>query len=915
MNAKVITILFLTLILATTCFAIPTITSISSGTPSGTYKAGDVIQIQLIFSEDVNISGTLALTMNTGGSATFLNATTSAMDFNYTVLAGQNTTNLKAYNLIGSVISALDGNAADLSISSTPNIADGIVIDTNAPVCVITSPTTTDVNTTSVNFTFTCDGASSTLAKIDSNVITSGTSLSTYLIANTVQTITLDANDSIGNMMTQISTTVLYDTNAPTSGSIYANSTWTNDDTPQFTISATHHSGTIGMKMAFSCTNASADTNWTSWVNYATSYSDFNITKSTYGCSLTDTNKTIYIKFKDAAGNIDASRYSATQLYDITAPSAPTGLSTSAGNSNTTLSWTSPSTDNGSGNDSLKIYMKTGSGSYSLKTTLSDENLTTYQITSLTNGTQYCFKMTTVDKAGNESIYSNEECATPASATASISIERNGSTSNIDYAKNRDVITISCTYSNSVNGAKIVARAYSPTSSESTLEDTSSSVSTLDYDYTINFSNPQDNIVFWCAATNTSNSTTKTIYIDNTAPTISWVDSNNTFIGVKKVIVKASDDKYFDKVEFDFNKVLYVALKDTNNNYYFDLNSAKYENGDYSLKATAYDKAGNKTEITKTITALNTLSPKEKAQKAFDQAVAEQKKANEILAYFDREGLIVPTELLSKKSQADTLITEAKPQITSAPETALTKATSALILLQEFNKKAVVETVDTKNYYYDSNNLTPQLKEAGISESNMQTIITAITGSEAERKIVILKAGAEDMRQAKVTITFTNDTNSDIVKIVEIIPKEFVTSAKKIISDANFRIVKDDPVIEFTINAPKGTKASFSYGIGEITTAQATAMIDNNVIQKFSAPPVLISTTSKAEEIVQDNTLILIALIVGAVLFIIIILIIIAILFIIKFAHPGHGFGEGKTIVEHLTPEQEAEKKKWEANK
>ncbi len=362
---------------------------------------------------------------------------------------------------------------------------------------------------------------------------------------------------------------------------------------------------------------------------------------------------------------------------------------------------------------------------------------------------------------------------------------------------------------------------------------------------------------------------------------------------------------------------MYVAIKDTNNNYYFDLNSAKFENGEYPLKAIAYDKAGNKKELTRTITAVNTLSPKEKAQKAFDLAIAEQKKANEIIAYFDREGLVLSSDLNASKEEADTLITSASMQINSAPETALTKATSALTLLQEFNKKAVVETVDTKNYYYDSNNLTEQLKSAGVSEANMQLIIDSIVGSGVERKIVILKAGAENMRQAKVTITFTNDTNSDVIKIVEMIPKEFVTSAKMIISDANFRIVKEDPVIEFTINAPKGSKASFSYGIGEITTAQANTIIDNNVIQKFTTPPILISNTSKAEEMVQDNAgiIILIAIIFGGVILFIIFLIIVAILFFIKFSHPSHGFGEGKTIVEHLTPEQEAEKKKWEANK
>jgi len=902
MNLKVFLTLIITIVIASTCFAAGSTVDDFNINNTDAYCTSRSVTLyhtitadtncEMCFSEDSNAENCSSKTSCTTGTTSF---TLSSSDATKTVYAF-------VYD--------------NLATTSSDDLSDTIILDTTKPVCSITSPTTTDLNTNTVDFTFTCTGASSTLGKIDSNVITSGTSLSTYLIANTVHTITLDANDAAGNIMTQITMDVIYDTNSPTTGSISADSTWTNSDTPTFNISATHHSGTSGLKMAFSCTNANGDTNWTDWITYATSYTDFNINKSTYGCITSDWNNTIYIKFKDAAGNIGSGRYKTTQFYDIVDPSEPTSLGASAGNAKVTLTWDTPDADDRSGNESLNVYMKTGSGSYSLKTNVSDENDTSKEITSLTNGTAYCFKMTTLDRAGNESDYSSEQCATPAAANSTISIHKNDATTNIDYAKNGDVINIDCSYSASVSGAKIKSKEYSPTNSEETLEDKTSSTTSLDYDYTVNFSNPQDRVTFWCEATGASDSSIKTVYIDNNAPIISWIDTNDTFVGVRKVAVKASDGRALDRVTFDFNKTTIASTKDSNLNHYFDLNSVKYENGEYALKATAYDKAGNKTEITRTITALNTLTPKQKAQKAIDQAKAEQIKANEIIAYFDREGLIVPVALTSKKTEADGLIASATPLVTTNPESALAKATSALTLLQEFNKTAVVETINTKVYNYDSNTLLAQLKNAGVSESNILLISQEITSAGIERKLLILKAGSESMRQAKIIITFTNDTNSDVVKIIEIIPKEFVDSAKKIISDQNFRIVKEDPVIEFTVNAPKGTKATFSYGIGEITTAQATSITDNNILQKFSAPPLLTDSNSKAENIVQDNNILFfIAIIFGGVIFFLIILIIIAVLFFIKFSHPKHGFGEGKTLIEHLTPEQEAEKKKWEANK
>lgn len=895
--------------------AAPSISSITTTTPNGNYKAGDAIQLQIDFNENITVTGTPTLTMNTTGEATFLTSANDKIDFNYIISANQNATNLKVSTLSGTITSTADGNSADLTITS--NLADGILVDTNGPSCTITTPTSTDYNSTTISgltLNFYCSdsgvGMDKNTALLDGSPILNGAPLS-GVSANVSHTITIDANDILGNNITQKSVSFIYDTNAPT-GTISAHSLWTNSAKPQFDINATHHSGAIGqLQMAFSCFNANEDTNWTSWVNYAATYSDFNTHNINYGCAADDWNKTIYIKFKDAAGNIDSNRYHTTQFYDNTAPSAPTSLSASAGNAKVTLSWTEPVADNRSGNSRVYAY-KNGSTTNSCDV---NYGTTSCEITGLTNGTTYTFKLRTKDVAGNYSDYTSEVNATPATATATITIKKNNSSTNLDYAKNGDSINIECSYSASVSGAKIVAKTYSPTSSDDILEESSSSTSTLETDFSINFNSSQEKIVFWCEATSVGDSSIKTIYIDNIKPTISWVDTNNTFIGTKRVTAKASDDRYFDKVEFDFNKVIYNSLKDSNNNYYFDLNTVKYENGTYTIKAIAYDRSGNKTEITRSATFENIQTPKQKAEKAISDAKAKQKTANDLIKYFQTESLIVPEALNAKKVNADNLLNTAISTLIATPESALTSATQAITLYDEFNKAAKVETTETKNYVIDSNNLAENLTKLGFTNEQTQQAINYINSTSITRKLIIVKAGDEAKRQVRIELSFTNDTNETLLKIIEIIPKELVDSAKKIVSDANFRIVQEDPIIEFTVPAQKGAKVTLSYGIGEITKEAADKMIADNVIAKFTNPPILTLPTVKTEEVVGK------ALFSGTLTIAVIVLIILVIVAIIgaalflKFRHPkdGHGFGEEKTIVEHLTPQKEEEKPKWSA--
>ena len=71
---------------------VPTVSSVSSSTTNGSYKAGDLIVVTVTFSEAVNVTGTPQITLGTGTTDQVVNYAsgtgTTTLIFNYTVQAG-----------------------------------------------------------------------------------------------------------------------------------------------------------------------------------------------------------------------------------------------------------------------------------------------------------------------------------------------------------------------------------------------------------------------------------------------------------------------------------------------------------------------------------------------------------------------------------------------------------------------------------------------------------------------------------------------------------------------------------------------------------------------------------------------------------------------------------------------------------
>ncbi|MDP6771056.1 MAG: GLUG motif-containing protein, partial [Anaerolineales bacterium] len=112
---------------------------------------------------------------------------------------------------------------------------------------------------------------------------------------------------------------------------------------------------------------------------------------------------------------------------DLTAPTTPTGLVATPGNTQLVLTWTA---NTESDLASYKVYVGTSSNpTYLISTVTSGQ---TYTHSSLTNGTLYYYRISAVDNAGNESDKTSDVFAMPHDTDGSYSLSFDGSDDYID---------------------------------------------------------------------------------------------------------------------------------------------------------------------------------------------------------------------------------------------------------------------------------------------------------------------------------------------------------------------------------------------------------------------------------------------------------------------------------------------------
>ncbi|MDD2691365.1 MAG: DUF4347 domain-containing protein [Simplicispira sp.] len=360
--------------------ATPTVTGVTSSTTNGSYNAGDVISIQVTFSESVTVDttgGTPQLTLETGTTdrtATYVSGSPgTTLTFEYTVQAGDTAADLdytasSALAFNGSSINATTGGAAATLTLPAPDAANSlgankaIIIDTTAPAAPSTpdmaqasdsgsSNTDNLTNDTTPTFSGTAEvGSTVTLYDTDgstslgSATATGGNwSITASTLSAGEHTVTAKATDAAGNVSDASNgLSITIDTTAPAapsspdmaagtdSGTSNSDNT-TSDTTPTFT----------GTAEANATVTLISSVNGTVGTATADGSGHWSITAS----ALNSGAHTITATSTDTAGNVSSTYSGLSVTIDATAPtiifsalsfSADTGSSSTDFNTKTT---------------------------------------------------------------------------------------------------------------------------------------------------------------------------------------------------------------------------------------------------------------------------------------------------------------------------------------------------------------------------------------------------------------------------------------------------------------------------------------------------------------------------------------------------------------------------------------------------
>jgi len=121
----------------------PTISSVSSDKTNGSYTVGEVIDIDVTFSEAVTSTGNVTVTLETGSTdrtCTFTVSSATTGTCNYTVQVGDTSSDLTVSSISGTIADA-SANAMSNFVPTTNLAANkALVIDTTAPTISTLSP-------------------------------------------------------------------------------------------------------------------------------------------------------------------------------------------------------------------------------------------------------------------------------------------------------------------------------------------------------------------------------------------------------------------------------------------------------------------------------------------------------------------------------------------------------------------------------------------------------------------------------------------------------------------------------------------------------------------------------------------------------------------------------------------------------
>lgn len=220
--------------------ASPTISNVTSNTPSGAYTVGTVIDVRVTFTENVTVTGTPVLALNTtpARNATYASGSGSnTLVFNYTIAATDTTADLNyaattSLTVPSATIKDAAGNNATLTLPALAAAGSlgtnkNIIVDTTAPTISSFAVTNSSpTNSTTFNITSAVAGSPSEYCILVNNTSVgacswvSGSTLPSSFVVSTVnesKTLSAWVRDAAGNVSARsAASAIVFDNTPPT---------------------------------------------------------------------------------------------------------------------------------------------------------------------------------------------------------------------------------------------------------------------------------------------------------------------------------------------------------------------------------------------------------------------------------------------------------------------------------------------------------------------------------------------------------------------------------------------------------------------------------------------------------------------------------------------------------------------------